>query len=217
MAAHPSLPASDIHQMVQWIMSLSDNKAIKKSLPSSGSLSPTLGKPVKDNGVLSISASYTDNGGVNYKSLTGRTIRLLRNNKVFFTGKEKTKGYTAINFNGINFLITPAPGGWFALDNIDLSGIGSIVITAGWQQPPQFGFEFEIRLDGVDGKLIGTGSLTAPKSQAKPGGQIGFGMSTIPVESVTDGKLHTIYIVSKTKDPKENAQVGLQSLQFNLK
>jgi len=216
MAAHPSLPASDIQQMVQWIMSLSGNKTIRKSLPPSGSLSPSLGKPVKDNGVLSISASYTDNGGVNIKSLTGRTVRLLRNNKVLFTGKEKSKGYTTINFNGFNFLITPAPAGWFALDNIDLSGIGSIIITAGWQQPPQFGFDFEIRLDSVDGKLLGAGSLTAPKGETKPG-QIGFGMSKIPVEAVTDGKLHTIYIVSKTKDPKENAQVGLQALQFNLK
>jgi cytochrome c len=216
MAAHPSLPASDIQQMVQWIMSLSDNKAIKKSLPAGGSLSPSLGKPVKDNGVLSISASYTDNGGVNIKSLTGRTVRLLRNNKVLFTGKEKSQGYTAINFGGINFLIMPAPAGWFALDNIDLSGIGSVAITAGWQQPPQYGFDFELRLDGNDGKLLGAGSLMAPKAQTNSG-QIGFGMVKIPIEAVTDAKLHTIYVVSKTKDPKENAQVGIQSLQFNLK
>jgi cytochrome c len=214
MAAHPSLPHSDIDQIVNWIMSLTDNKAVKKSLPQKGSLQASLGKAPKDNGVLSLSASYTDAGGNNIKALTGRVTTLLRNNKVLFSGKEKMKGYTSINFNGQNYLIAPAAEGWFTLDNIDLSGIGSAMIVAGWQQAPAYGFDIEIRLDDAGGKVIGTGSIVAPKEKLKPGA-IGFGTAMIQIEMVTDGKFHTLYIVSKPKDTKESTQIFLQSIQFN--
>ena len=214
MAAHPSLPRGDIEQIVNWVMSLTDNKTVKKSLPQNGSLPPSLSKPVKDNGVLSVSASYTDMGGANIKSLTGRTTVLLRNNKVVFSGKEKMKGFTTINFNGLNYMIVPTTEGWFTLDNLDLTGIGSATIMAGWQQPPQYGFNFEIRLDDAGGKLLGTSSLNPPKEKTN---KISFGMVSIPIEAVSDGKFHTLYIVSKPKDPKESGQVGMQSVQFNLK
>ena len=214
MAAHPSLPRSDIDQIVNWIMSLGGNTTVKKSLPQNGSLQPSLGKAPKDNGVLSLSASYTDAGGTNIKSLTGRMTTLLRNNKVLFSGKEKKKGYTTINFNGQNFMIAPAAEGWFTLDNIDLSGIGSAVIVAGWQQAPAYGFDFEIRLDDAAGKVIGTGSIVAPKEKLKPGA-IGFGSAMLQIEPITDGKFHTLYIVSKPKDAKESTQIFLQSIQFN--
>jgi cytochrome c551/c552 len=215
MAAHPSLPRSDIDQIVNWIMSLTDTKTVKKSLRQTGSIQASLGKPVKENGVLSLSASYTDLGGANIKSLTGRTTTLLRNNKILFSGKEKMKGYTTINFGGQNYMIAPAAEGWFTLENIDLSGIGSAMITAGWQQAPAYGFDFEIRLDDAAGKLIGTGSILPPKEKLKPGA-IGFGTANVPIETVTDGKFHTIYIVSKPKDVKESTQIFLQSIQFNL-
>jgi len=214
MAAHPSLPRSDVDQIVNWVLSLADdNKTVKKSLPQNGSLQASLGKPVKDNGVLSLSASYTDMGGANIKSLTGRTTTLLRNNKVMFSGKEKMKGYTSINFNGMNYLILPASEGWFQLENLDMTGIGSATIIAGWQQAPLYGFDFELRLDDAAGKLLGTGTIVPPKEKTK--GPLGFGMTTIPIEMVSDGKFHTIYVVSKPKDPKESGQMALQSIQFN--
>ena len=216
MAAHPSLPRGDVDQIVNWIMSLGDNKTVKKSLPQNGSLQASLGKQIKDNGVVSLSASYTDMGGTNIKSLTGRTTILLRNNKVVFSGKENMKGYTTINFNGLNYMIAPASEGWFTLDNIDLSGIGSVLIVAGWQQAPEYGFDFEIRLDDAAGKLLGSGNITAPKQKLKPGA-IGFGTANISLEAVADGNFHILYIISKPKDAKESTQIFLQSVQFNPK
>jgi cytochrome c len=133
-----------------------------------------------------------------------------------FSGKEKMKGYTTINFNGQNYMIAPASEGLFTLDNIDLSSIGSVLIAAGWQQAPPYGFDFEIRLDDAAGKLLGSGSITAPKEKLKPGA-IGFGTANISLEAVTDGKFHTLYIVSKPKDAKESTQIFLQSIQFNPK
>ena len=75
-------------------------------------------------------------------------------------------------------------------------------------------FDFELRLDDAGGKLIGTGSILPPKEKLKPGA-IGFGVANIQIEPVTDGKFHTIYIVSKPKDAKESTQIFLQSILFN--
>jgi hypothetical protein len=42
-------------------------------------------------------------------------------------------------------------------------------------------------------------------------------MVIIKVQPVTDGKPHTIYILSKVKDVKETATAGIGYMQFNAK
>ncbi|HET6769480.1 MAG TPA: hypothetical protein VFH08_18865, partial [Chitinophagaceae bacterium] len=95
-------------------------------------------------------------------------------------------------------------------------GIGSVSIVAGWQQAPTYGFDFEIRLDDAAGKLLGTGGINPPKEKLKPGA-VGFGTANFSLEAVTDGKFHTLYLVSKPKDAKEGTQIFLQAIQFNPK
>ncbi len=223
MAAHPNLPGSDVDIIVRWILSLSSSAPKPKTLPITGNVAATLDKPIADNGVLSISASYTDKGGARIKPLTGRNTITLRNNKLMFTGKEKMKGFSSINFNGVNYMITPKPEGWLALEQIDLKGIGSVLVAAGWQTPPDYGFDLELRLDTPDGPVIGSGSIVAPQGKpvnANPS-SLGGTATTIKIneqkEASTIGKLHDIYITSKVKDPKEASQVAFQFVQFNLK
>jgi cytochrome c len=209
MAAHPNLKSEDARLMASWILSLAKNDN-KKSLPATGTLSPTLNKPAKDNGQLYLSATYTDKGGNNIKPMTGNTTVVLRSSKLSFAGVTNFKGFTTIDFNGMHFMITPTTDGWFSVDNIDLSGITNAVLAAGWQKAPEFGFTFELRLDSPDGKKIGEGVL--------PGGLVTkgpMGGTAIPfkLEPVTDGKLHQLYVISKPKE-KESGQVGLQFLQF---
>src|SRR5947199_1451623 len=102
MSAHPTLPKSDVHEIVQWILSLSNQTAIKKSLPASGTITPsTSGR--KPDASLVLSASYTDKGGNNIKALTGRSAVVLNSNTISFTGKEKIKGFTNTQFNNTNY------------------------------------------------------------------------------------------------------------------
>ena len=42
---------------------------------------------------------------------------------VSFTGAEKAKGFTPFKFNGMSLLLLPAGEGWFALSEIDLTGV----------------------------------------------------------------------------------------------
>ncbi len=206
MPAHPTLSSSDVHQMVSWIMSLATKVDAKKSLAPSGTVVPAEGKT--PNTVMVLTASYTDKGGNNIKSLTGTNSISLSSNTQFFQGTEKSKGFTVFKANGMNFMVLPTDEGWFAFDNIDLSGVHSLTLSAGWQAPPKASLNFEARLDAVDGKLLGKGSVPPQKK----GVQMGTGQ--LPIEAVTDGKFHSIYILYKAQ---EVSQAGLMSVRFNPK
>ena len=210
MAAHPTLAQNDVHQIVQWVLSLSNKDAVKKSLAPSGSIIPTAGH--KPNEALVLSASYTDKGGNNIKALTGRSSVALRSSFLQFTAKENVKGYTMANYDGTNYMVIPAAEGWFAVDSIDLTGIQSVNAMAGWQQPPAFGYDFEIRLDDANGKLLGKGSLLPPTDKKQQMGAVHF-----RIEPVSDHALHTLYIISRPRDSKEKAVAGIGALQFGGK
>ncbi len=210
MAAHPTLPQSDVGQIVQWILSLSNKTAVAKSLPPSGSVVPKADP--RPNTSLVLSASYTDKGGNNIKALTGRNSVVLRSSFLSFSGSEKKNGYSSATFDGTTYMLVPKGEGWFALDNIDLTGIKSVTVMAGWQDPPKVGFDFEIRLDAPDGKSIGKGSLLPPSKKGQQGGA-----ALIQLEPVKDGGMHVLYIVSKPKNPAETATAGIAALQFNGK
>jgi len=210
MAAHPNISQSDLSQIIQYVLGLSNKGNAKKSLPASGTIVPPA--DTKPGSALVLTASYTDKGGNNIKALTGRNSAVLGGSSVTFTGKEKMKGFTTANYNGTNYMLSPKGEGWFALDSIDLTGVGSANLTVGWQTPPLAGFDYEIRLDTETGKVIGTGSLqpgTDKKAQ--------FGVAHIAMQDVTDGQLHTIYVYYKPKNPGETAVTGVALVQFNGK
>jgi cytochrome c551/c552 len=210
MAAHPNLPEGDAQQIVQLVLSLSNQGAVKKSLPQSGTITPPAN--TKPGAALVLSASYTDKGGNNIKALTGRNIAVLNSSTVMFTGKEKADGFTPYSYNGSYIMVLPKAQGWFAVDSIDLTGVISVGMMLGWQAPPKYGYDFELRSDAPDGKVLGTGSLTPPADKKQQ-----FGSVAIKMQPVTDGQYHTIYIVSKPKDPKETVTGGISLLQFNSK
>ncbi|HNP20547.1 MAG TPA: ThuA domain-containing protein [Panacibacter sp.] len=209
MAAHPTISQGDLDQIISWILSLSNPATVKKSLPQTGTITAPAG--TKPTSTMVISASYTDKGGNNVKPLTGKTTLALRSSNVTFTGKEQNKGYTPYNMNGSYIMVVPVTEGWFALENIDLSGVASATINVGWQDAPKYGFDFEIKLDAADGKTIGKGSILPPSTKAP------MGSTHFALEGITDGKMHTLYIVSKPKDAKETAQMGVMSILFSAK
>lgn len=208
MAAHPNLSEGDVQQMVQWVLSLSNQSNIKKSLPQKGSITPPAN--TKPGAAMVLSASYTDKGGNNIKALTGRTNAVLNSNTVMFKGTEKMQGFTSFFYNGMNIMILPKAEGWVAVDGIDLTGVNTVTMMLGWQDPPKFGYDFEMRLDAPDGKLLGSASLLPPADKKQQ-----FAPVTLKLQPVTDGQFHVIYIISKPKDPKESVTGGITTLQFN--
>lgn len=211
MPAHSDLKEEDARQIVSWIQSLSGGGQIKQSLPSKGSLKATLDKAPIDNGVLMISASYTDKGGPNIKPLTANAAVALHNSKMNLRGARDLKGFTTYNAGGNRLLITPKGTGSFNLDSIDLSGITAAELVVVWQVAPQFGYTYELHIDAPDGKKIGEGVV---KGISGAKGAQGGTIVKMNLEPVTDGRLHNLYIVSKVNDPKEPASIALQGIQF---
>jgi len=220
MAAHPDLKESDAKQIISWILSLDNENKKVKSLPANGAINATLNKPAKSNGVLYISADYTDNGGNNIKPLMGSNTVALYNSQVTFSKVHNMKSFSKADYNGTAYMILPGNSGWFSIDSIDLSGITRAAFTMGWLKGPVAGYTLELHIDAPGGEKIGEFNFAGkPESvvekSAKPQPQ----MVTLgtAIKSVNDGKLHNLYVVSTSKDSKITATVGMSSIQFFLK
>src|SRR5690606_29868340 len=119
------------------------------------------------------------------------TSVILQGNTVPFSAATKTDHFQAVSFNGMDLLLVPKEESWFVLTDVDLTGVTVANITALWQSAPNFGLDFEMRLNAPDGKLIGNGSMPTPK-----GGQTG-GVVPIKLNAAINEKVGEVYFVFK--------------------
>jgi hypothetical protein len=207
MAAHPSLSQEDAQKITTWIMSLGNEATAQKTLPPTGSYTPKGDQ--KPGNVLVLSASYTDKGTNNGKVLTGNNSLVLSSNYRQFNGREEVEGFTKGTQSGAAILILPNSSGWFALDSIDMTGVRSAKLIIGWRNPPEAGFGFEVRLDELNGKLLGSGRMPAPKKDQR------LGEVPISVQAIQDNKLHKLYFIYKPGNQKKPIEAGIARIQFN--
>ena len=166
MAAHPDLSTVDASAIVKWIFTL-DNSADKKSkLKSAGSITPA---EQRRNSALVLSATYTDKGGVDIKPLTGSAQLILLGNVHRLNGKEVVRGFTRYNDGSTNYLVIPGSDAWFALNDIDLTHVGTINIWLSWIKAPTVPVTFEVRASGAEGELLGSGTLAVMKTKESRG------------------------------------------------
>ncbi len=210
MPAHPNVTQEESRQIVEYIMALADDSAKEKSLPASGIIEPN---PKQGDNVLVLTASYTDNGAAGTIPLTGVKSVALQGSTLTFSDKTKADGFTTIQFNGQDMLVVPSSQGWFALENVDLKGVDSATLTAGWQEAPKTGLDFEMHLNAPDGELLGKGSMPKP-APGQPGGMI-----AISLAKDTDVKADEIYFVYHPKNGEDrgNARVVLTNVRFGTK
>ncbi|MHA7130849.1 ThuA domain-containing protein [Algoriphagus namhaensis] len=198
MPANPDLKAGEVRALISYILSL-DGAGAKPSLPAAGSVSPTMGKAPSPNGVMVLTASYTDAGGEGIQPLSGSSTVMLRNNFVDMSTAKDLNGYSAIAFNGQNLLVVPKDPGHFAIADIDLTGIAAVMLPTASMAPVPDEVIFELRLDSPDGKKVGEGTFAQGPI---PAGQEGpyTGAVMIPLTGENDGSKHTLYVTSRTKN-----------------
>ena len=208
MPAHPNVTKDESRQLALYIRSLIDEGAKKESLPANGQVIPN---PTQGANVMVLTASYTDGGVGEAKPLTGIKSVHLQGSTVPFTPTTKTQGMAPVAFNGMDLLVVPPQESWFILENIDLTGVKSCIIAAGWQAPPKTGLDFEMRLNAADGKLIGTGSMPKPVA-GQPGGAI-----PIRMNATVNEKVDKIYFVYKHREGVDRGEgpVALMNVSFN--
>lgn len=214
MPANPDLSTSDANALVTYILSL--RNAAKETLPAKGSVDPTQGKAAVPNGVLVISATYTDKGGENIKPLTGSGSYILSNNNLDMGVAKELVRFGSMNYNGANLLTVPSGQGSFAIPSIDLTGIGSITMITATIAPVAQTFSFEVYLDSPSGTKVGEGTFKQrPIVEGEPIPY--YTPVNIAITGAADGKLHTLYIVSKQNGEGEAGTFILASMTFNPK
>ncbi len=212
MSAHPNLAESDAKTIVGWVLSLADQQN-KKSLPATGSVSPTLNKPAIPNGVLYLTASYTDKGGQNIKPLTGTAFASLRSSNVALGTVHHLNDASSATYNGMQMLLLSNNNSWFAIDSVDLSGIAKATVNYAWQGELVGTIVYELHLDAPNGKLLGQFSAEQNKGVKAP---VNMKSSTVTISAVTDGKLHTVYVVKKSEGEKSGQTIAVTGFTFSL-
>lgn len=211
MPANPDMKEADAAKIVTWVLSLSGDQQSSQSLPATGTLDPTVGKPLSANGVFVLSASYTDKGGENIKPLTGTKAVTLRNSSLDFGQTTNREGYSSFNMGGRTLMIAPAAPGHFSFAEIDLTDVTEITFATGSQHPLKQGYKLTVKLDGPDGTTLGEATVD-PKNSSSQGPFNSIAV-TVKIKPINDGKQHDLYIVTEPLGEDENS-MALMSMEL---
>jgi cytochrome c len=206
MSAHPDINQADLKQIIEYVLSLSNKDVVRKSLASSGIILPPVN--TKKGATLVLSASYSSRGANNIKALSDKNAAVRYSGYHLFTDKENKAGFQIVNNNNINFLRLNNVNGWFSVDSIDLSGIGTVQVTADLGKQSLSGFHFEIRLDSTSGKLLGKGFFHSSE------GKVLSNVISCQISPVMDGKFHSIYLTGTFDNLKTSPVIDIESLTF---
>ncbi|SEJ10468.1 Glucose/arabinose dehydrogenase, beta-propeller fold [Cyclobacterium xiamenense] len=209
MPANPSVKEGDARKIVAWVLSLGELESLESSLPPAGSLDPLQGKPLSNNGVMILNASFTDRGGETIKPLTSSATAYLRNSKISFDELSETSGFNNVDFEGQKILIAPTDRGHVALKGIDLTGLKGIDFTAGSQNPFAFGYQIEARVGSPDGPLIGQSILRKKPEQGRS--QYDFQLS---FENVPEEEMQDLYLVTVPLNEAEKVNLAFLSMEM---
>ena len=208
MPAHANITATESRQLALYIQSLAGEGKRKASLPESGTIIPNEEEAGK---VLVLTASYTDGGRAGAIPLTGINTVVLPGNTVGFTPETPNQGMMPFTYGGMDLMLVPPAESWFVLEDIDLTGVKSVYLMAGWQEAPLSELNFELRAGSPEGKLVGKGRMPKPAA-GQPGGVIPIRVST-PV----DLKVSELYFVYKPTPGVDRgaSPVALMNVRFD--
>lgn len=156
MSAHPQLPAGDVTEMVQYILTLAKEGEAKNSLDPQGSFTAEKHVGKGEEGSYVVSAYYTDKGAKAVGSLTGNTMLVLRHPKIQAEDFDSLRSATKMKFGDVG-LASISNNGYISFRNIDLTGINKL--TYNYFSQGASG-KIEARIDSPDGKVVGTTNVT---------------------------------------------------------
>lgn len=207
MAAHPGLSVADATTIVKWILSLADSAA-DHSLPLKGTIVPSKQFKLTDQGVVVLSASYTDKGAPGAAPLEASSSKILRNPMLSPAFAKDQVNIQNANAGGLRFAVPTANDASFMFPNISLQDVKSVKVIYGAQQAFKKGYVVELHLDAPDGALLGK-TIVGPG--AKP---MVPGSSLITLSSKPDDHLHQVYVVLHKLDSNEQGYLGIAGIQL---
>ncbi|MDH5381810.1 MAG: hypothetical protein OEW75_13200, partial [Cyclobacteriaceae bacterium] len=126
MAAHPQHSVTQTEEMVKYILSLMEDK---KGLDLTGHVA--FNQHESQEGFYVLSANYADKVNNEIGPLVGRDVLFFRSPKIEaedYESGEKVMRMSPPNSEVEGFVVINNSGGWFAYNNIDLTGISKIEV-----------------------------------------------------------------------------------------
>jgi cytochrome c len=183
MAAHPQISVDDARKMVDYILTLNDQK-VEKRLPLKATVTP--GK--EQEGAWILTATYFDKATKITPSIAGSSSLVLRSPFLKADQLQELNGLAIIRQGPEVGLDNVRNNSSAAYKDIDLTAIKSVVIRAFLIPERNSGGEVELHLDAADGPLLARANVSKP------------GMNEIRSQFTrTEGK-HTVYVVFKNPD-----------------
>ena len=155
MPAHPDLKSEDAQQIVSWILSLADKKGSNQTLPQAGNVTPA---PQKDKEVMTLQATYTDNGGKGVRPLSTSAAKVLRPALMDAGDLSRFTGFTAKDSAGTRYLQLPQNSGTIMIPQVDLTGIKAIELLTCCSGADMSG-SVQIRLGNAEGAMAGNADV----------------------------------------------------------
>lgn len=195
MAAHPQVSYEDAREMVQYILSVGDEK--KSSKPASGEyLTNDEGKP----GTYVINASYTDKGNKGIASASSDKTVILRSAEVPGISYDMGKKVMKFKVQDNEILIANENNGVVGYHDLDLTGIQSISVVPMMVQGWTVGGKLTMRLDAENGKVLGSMEIKDGAEQKV---------------SIKETGKHSIYLQFENPSVGDKALFMIKSLKFN--
>lgn len=200
MAAHPQISDADATKMVQYILSLADAKAARK-LPIAGSVTP--GK--ETDGVYVLTATYDDKSVGEVPSLSATDALVLRSAMLGANDVSDVRIARKATWQGNHSLQNVLNNAWAVYKNIDLTGIQKAAIIAHINPNDNPGGTVELRLDKVDGPLLGSAKISAS------------GISTVTTKFAPTTGHHDLYVVFRNEDVKDKSMFNFAGVRLENK
>lgn len=206
MPANTEADPADVKKMITYILSLARQEDEDRMRPE-GVITPDKNEAGK---TMVVTASYTDQGAEGAQPLTGSTRSVLRAQKYTLDHAVDIQKFNPINVEGMDMLTSPIDGGSFALDDIDLSGVKQVMVTAGWLVAPKEKYTLALRQGSADGPLLGTGTLTISQKNSERG------VITIDLDKNTRirGKVVFSYEPSPAERQGSDANITIVDVNF---
>ncbi|KAB7728078.1 PKD domain-containing protein [Rudanella paleaurantiibacter] len=201
MSAHPQLKEDEAKDMVRYILSLGDSKAVQRQ-PVKGAY---VMAPQKKPGSYVFTASYTDKGNGSVGPLTGSTTVALRSPRLKASQYDGGRNMMKFELPGTKteVAIGTQSGSHFHFNDIDLTGINALNVAAVAADERLAGGKLEVRLGSETGQLLGSAVV-------KPGS---IGAVSVPLTKAPEG-MHKLYFVLVNPDAKQKPLFAVDTVEF---
>jgi cytochrome c len=166
MPPHPSLTLDEARTIVRLMLSVNEQNV--RTLPLTGTYTPTVPPGESGAGMFLIHAAYTDNGRSGLPVLTSDAVKVLRSPLIMAKDADIRRGVTpSIAFGGFETGLVAAPNSYLGFKKIDLSGVRKLSLWIATPAGP--GGSIEIRLGSPVGSMLGAAVIQGA-GQAAAGG-----------------------------------------------